>query len=104
MFLIRRLRLNTKTTIKAKKETWNGLKFHELNQPGTYKMFLIPAINPQRGKDAFSLKEKDIFFLAWTTTPWTLPSNTALTVGKKIDYVLWRLTTNILLNLFMLFC
>ena len=69
-----------------------GLSSHELNQPGTYQdvtdttitaMFkTLPASLPE------SLKEAgELYILAWTTTPWTLPSNTALTVGKKIDYV-----------------
>lgn len=74
-----------------------GLSSHELNQPGCYRdvtdttvvaQFKVknpenlpsPLIPLQRGKD--------VHFLAWTTTPWTLPSNTALCVGPKIDYVL----------------
>lgn len=66
-----------------------GLSTHELNQPGCYRdvkdrtavaMFKLAA-NPN-----FSLGE-NAYFLAWTTTPWTLPSNTALAVGKEIDYV-----------------
>ncbi len=64
-----------------------GLSSHELNQPGTYKdvkdntaVAMFKAVNaPFDG---------DVYFLAWTTTPWTLPSNTALAVGSKIDYVL----------------
>lgn len=64
-----------------------GLSSHELNQPGTYKdvkdntaVAMFKAVNaPFDG---------DVYFLAWTTTPWTLPSNTALAVGAKIDYVL----------------
>ena len=70
-----------------------GLSSHELNQPGTYQdvtdttvvaqFKAIPETLPN------SLKNKgDIHLLAWTTTPWTLPSNTALTVGPKIEYVL----------------
>ncbi|MCH1418035.1 MAG: isoleucine--tRNA ligase [Flavobacteriaceae bacterium] len=69
-----------------------GLSSHELNQPGTYQdvtdttitaMFkTLPASLPESLKEAGELN-----ILAWTTTPWTLPSNTALTVGKKIDYV-----------------
>ena len=69
-----------------------GLSSHELNQPGTYRdvtdttitaMFkTLPETLPA------SLQADDaLYILAWTTTPWTLPSNTALTVGKKIDYV-----------------
>jgi len=77
-----------------------GLSSHELNQPGCYRdvtdttavaQFKVaegeqlpvssPLIAPQRGR-------VDTFFLAWTTTPWTLPSNTALCVGPNIEYVL----------------
>jgi len=71
-----------------------GLSSHELNQPGTYQDVTDTTVVAQfkAVKDTLpnSLKEVDgdIHFLAWTTTPWTLPSNTALTVGKKIDYVL----------------
>ena len=89
-----------------------GLSSHELNQPGTYqdvtdttvvaqfKSPLIPKGETQNSiLKAFDFSSeaevlpfgKDLgwaFFLAWTTTPWTLPSNTALTVGPKIDYVL----------------
>ena len=74
-----------------------GLSSHELNQPGCYRdvtdttvVAQFKAIKDQRF-EASPLGgglEGDIYFLAWTTTPWTLPSNTALTVGKKIDYVL----------------
>ena len=69
-----------------------GLSSHELNQPGTYKdvsdvsitaMFKI--LNTSLPKELKT--DLDLFFLAWTTTPWTLPSNTALTIGKKISYV-----------------
>ncbi len=73
-----------------------GLSSHELNQPGTYQDVTDTTAVAQfkaikETLPAF-LKEMDgdIHFLAWTTTPWTLPSNTALTVGKKIDYVLVR--------------
>ncbi|GAA4309357.1 isoleucine--tRNA ligase [Pontixanthobacter gangjinensis] len=69
-----------------------GLSSHELNQPGTYQDVTDTTVTAM-----FKVKEetlpdflKDIpnlFFIAWTTTPWTLPSNTALTVGPKIDYV-----------------
>ncbi|MFB9051810.1 isoleucine--tRNA ligase [Formosa undariae] len=70
-----------------------GLSSHELNQPGTYQDVTDTTIVAQFKANADSLPdflqdEGDIFFLAWTTTPWTLPSNTALTVGNKIDYVL----------------
>jgi len=80
-----------------------GLSSHELNQPGTYKdvkdtstvamfkalenadsQFLFDAVS-----DASSVaKSKEIFYMAWTTTPWTLPSNLGLTVGPNIEYVL----------------
>ncbi|WP_418636310.1 isoleucine--tRNA ligase [Winogradskyella sp.] len=70
-----------------------GLSSHELNQPGTYQDVTDTTVVAQFKANADSLPdflqdEGDIFFLAWTTTPWTLPSNTALTVGPKIDYVL----------------
>ena len=71
-----------------------GLSSHELNQPGTYKpvkdtsAVALFKVKPDHAseflfKDAFG----DVFIMAWTTTPWTLPSNTALTVGPKLDYV-----------------
>ncbi len=70
-----------------------GLSSHELNQPGTYQDVTDTTIVAQFKTKQESLPEVlqgegDIHFLAWTTTPWTLPSNTALTVGPKIDYVL----------------
>jgi len=70
-----------------------GLSSHELNQPGTYQDVTDTTVIAQFKaiKDTlpdFLQNERDIYFLAWTTTPWTLPSNTALTVGAKIDYVL----------------
>ncbi|WP_026754205.1 isoleucine--tRNA ligase [Sediminibacter sp. Hel_I_10] len=70
-----------------------GLSSHELNQPGTYQDVTDTTVVAQFKANAASLPgflqdEGDIFFLAWTTTPWTLPSNTALTVGPKIEYVL----------------
>ncbi|MCC6837439.1 MAG: isoleucine--tRNA ligase [Bacteroidia bacterium] len=85
-----------------------GLSSHELNQPGCYRdvkdrtavaQFKIDftKTNFVVDKDVFDklsttkiLQNRDICFLAWTTTPWTLPSNTALAVGKNIDYVLIR--------------
>jgi len=73
-----------------------GLSSHELNQPGTYQDVTDTTAVAQFKAIKESLPaflkevEGDIHFLAWTTTPWTLPSNTALTVGKKIDYVLVR--------------
>ncbi|MCB0449891.1 MAG: isoleucine--tRNA ligase [Confluentibacter sp.] len=70
-----------------------GLSSHELNQPGTYQDVTDTTIVAQfkaikNTLPDFLQNEGDIHFLAWTTTPWTLPSNTALTVGPKIDYVL----------------
>ncbi|NND10904.1 MAG: isoleucine--tRNA ligase [Flavobacteriaceae bacterium] len=70
-----------------------GLSSHELNQPGTYQDITDTTVVAQFKANENSLpdflgNEGDIFFLAWTTTPWTLPSNTALTVGPKIEYVL----------------
>jgi isoleucyl-tRNA synthetase len=78
-----------------------GLSSHELNQPGCYKdvkdttvVAMFKANNPATIVTAFQVSDeasahtKDIHFLAWTTTPWTLPSNTALTVGPNIDYAL----------------
>ncbi len=68
-----------------------GLSSHELNQPGTYKpvkdttavtQFKLLANHP------LTAIANELYFLAWTTTPWTLPSNTALAVGKNIDYVI----------------
>ena len=60
-----------------------GLSTHELNQPGCYRDVKDTTCVAQ-----FKLKNEDnTFFLAWTTTPWTLPSNTALCVGPAIDYV-----------------
>ena len=70
-----------------------GLSSHELNQPGTYQDVTDTTIVAQFKANTASLpeflqNEGPILFLAWTTTPWTLPSNTALTVGPKIEYVL----------------
>ncbi|MCX7551120.1 isoleucine--tRNA ligase [Xanthomarina sp. F2636L] len=70
-----------------------GLSSHELNQPGTYQDVTDTTVVAQFKANEDSLpgflqNEGTIYFLAWTTTPWTLPSNTALTVGPKIDYVL----------------
>ncbi len=68
-----------------------GLSSHELNQPGTYQDVSDTTVTAQfkiiESSLPNSLKSyKNLFLLAWTTTPWTLPSNTALTVGSKIDY------------------
>ncbi|OQP58582.1 isoleucine--tRNA ligase [Niastella populi] len=90
-----------------------GLSSHELNQPGTYKMvkdtsavvmfkavkdekaqFLYKAVEDAQGAEQsranleLKTKNSELFFLAWTTTPWTLPSNLGLTVGERITYVL----------------
>ncbi|EPB65793.1 tRNA ligase class I, partial [Ancylostoma ceylanicum] len=77
-----------------------GLSSHELNQPGCYRdvtdttvvaQFKVKAEDTQPVFQKFGVpasNEADVHFLAWTTTPWTLPSNTALTVGPKIEYVL----------------
>lgn len=69
-----------------------GLSSHEVNQPGSYRDVTDTTIVAQFKAISDSLpdflrKFEDIYILAWTTTPWTLPSNTALTVGPKIDYV-----------------
>jgi isoleucyl-tRNA synthetase len=67
-----------------------GLSTHELNQPGCYRNVKDTTVVAQfRLKDQSALGEgwSEVFFLAWTTTPWTLPSNTALAVGKDITYV-----------------
>jgi isoleucyl-tRNA synthetase len=83
-----------------------GLSSHELNMPGCYKdvkdtscvaMFKAAPLNPPNGgklataqSQLFEVQNNggEVFFLAWTTTPWTLPSNLGLTVGPNIDYVL----------------
>jgi isoleucyl-tRNA synthetase len=71
-----------------------GLSSHELNMPGCYKdvkdntvVAQFPIIRDEKSEFLFNDVHGDLFFLAWTTTPWTLPSNTALAVGKKITYV-----------------
>jgi isoleucyl-tRNA synthetase len=73
-----------------------GLSSHELNQPGTYKdvkdtsaVAMFKAVKDDRSAKLFSSSGgKDVFFLAWTTTPWTLPSNLGLAVGPSIEYVM----------------
>ena len=70
-----------------------GLSSHELNQPGTYQDVTDTTVVAQfkaieNTLPDFLQNEGTVYFIAWTTTPWTLPSNTALTVGPKIDYVL----------------
>jgi len=75
-----------------------GLSSHELNQPGCYKdvkdtsvVAMFKAIRDPRSEFLFKLAgQNEVFFMAWTTTPWTLPSNLGLTVGPRIDYVLVR--------------
>jgi len=100
-----------------------GLSSHELNQPGTYKdvkdtsaVAMFKAIRNEKSEFLFSESAKvsptggdlegagEVFFLAWTTTPWTLPSNLGLTAGPNIDYVLIKtfnpythLPTNVIL-------
>ena len=74
-----------------------GLSSHELNQPGCYRdvkdttctaQFRVKTLNSQLSTVlSAQLSTLDLYALAWTTTPWTLPSNTALCVGPKIDYV-----------------
>lgn len=73
-----------------------GLSSHELNMPGTYKevkdttiVAQFSLVKDQKASAVFAEHiQEPISFLAWTTTPWTLPSNTALTLGKNIRYVL----------------
>ena len=65
-----------------------GLSSHELNQPGCYKDVTDTTATCQFEV----IGEENLYFLAWTTTPWTLPSNTALCVGPNIDYVKVRST------------
>jgi isoleucyl-tRNA synthetase len=71
-----------------------GLSSHELNQPGCYKdvtdtsaVAQFRVIKNEKSAFLFDSDDEDVCFIAWTTTPWTLPSNTALAVGKKIEYV-----------------
>lgn len=73
-----------------------GLSSHELNQPGTYKdvkdttvVAMFKAVEAENSRFLFDAAGSDqVFFLAWTTTPWTLPSNLGLTVGANIEYQL----------------
>ncbi|MDN3585160.1 isoleucine--tRNA ligase [Pedobacter aquatilis] len=86
-----------------------GLSSHEVNQPGAYRDVTDTTIVAQFKAladtlPAFLQAFGDVYLMAWTTTPWTLPSNTALTVGPKIDYVLVKtfnqytfLPTNVIL-------
>lgn len=69
-----------------------GLSSHELNQPGTYRDVTDTTIVAQfkvkkDSSELFNDVDGDVNILAWTTTPWTLPSNTALAVGRDIEYV-----------------
>jgi isoleucyl-tRNA synthetase len=78
-----------------------GLSSHELNQPGTYKdvkdttiVAQFKVVRNEKSEKLFQnsnneqrATNNDVYFLAWTTTPWTLPSNSALAVGKGIKYV-----------------
>jgi|688.fasta_scaffold01283_2 isoleucyl-tRNA synthetase len=76
-----------------------GLSSHELNQPGCYRnvkdtsavaMFKIENADASKAGSRLQMEGHSVFFLAWTTTPWTLPSNTALAVGKNISYSLLK--------------
>ena len=71
-----------------------GLSTHELNQPGCYRdvkdttcTAQFRVVRDERSERFFEGVEGELYFLAWTSTPWTLPSNTALAVGPAIDYV-----------------
>ncbi len=71
-----------------------GLSTHEINQPGCYRdvtdttaVAQFKVVKSEAPHKVYDDVEGDLFILAWTTTPWTLPSNTALAVGDKIDYV-----------------
>ena len=71
-----------------------GLSTHELNMPGCYRnvkdttvVAKFKIVKNKKYDNLFNTN-KDVYFLAWTTTPWTLPSNTALAVGKNIEYIL----------------
>ena len=71
-----------------------GLSTHELNQPGCYKnvkdtsaVAQFKIIRNEKSEFLFMNADTDVYFIAWTTTPWTLPSNTGLAVGKGIEYI-----------------
>ncbi|MEZ4934836.1 MAG: isoleucine--tRNA ligase [Saprospiraceae bacterium] len=71
-----------------------GLSSHELNMPGAYKevsdttaVALFKVVENEKSAFLFEGENEDVRIAAWTTTPWTLPSNTALTAGPKVDYV-----------------
>jgi isoleucyl-tRNA synthetase len=70
-----------------------GLSSHELNQPGCYRnvkdvtaVAMFKVIKDEKSAFLFDSDDEDVRFLAWTTTPWTLPSNTALAVGGSVNY------------------
>ena len=72
-----------------------GLSTHELNQPGCYRNIKDTSVIAQfqvtrneKSKQLLNKTKNEVYLVAWTTTPWTLPSNTALAVGKKISYLL----------------
>jgi isoleucyl-tRNA synthetase len=72
-----------------------GLSTHELNQPGCYRdvkdttvVAQFKVVRDERSAPLFEAIDTDLYIMAWTTTPWTLPSNTALSVGVKIEYAL----------------
>ena len=76
-----------------------GLSSHELNQPGTYKdvkdtsaVVMFKALQSSESQFLFDAAAKnknnqDVYYMAWTTTPWTLPSNLGSTVGPNYDYI-----------------
>ncbi|MEN8201706.1 MAG: isoleucine--tRNA ligase [Bacteroidota bacterium] len=75
----------------------SGLSTHELNQPGCYRdvkdttvVAQFKVIKDEHSASLINATDTDLYILAWTTTPWTLPSNTALTVGANIEYALVR--------------
>ncbi|HEX5003294.1 MAG TPA: isoleucine--tRNA ligase [Bacteroidia bacterium] len=74
-----------------------GLSSHELNQPGTYRMVKDTSVvaqfklkHEEHAQFLFNTTDTDVYFLAWTTTPWTLPANCALAVGEHINYSVVR--------------
>jgi len=71
-----------------------GLSTHELNQPGCYRdvkdntvVAQFKVVRNEKSEKLFTDDSNEVYILAWTTTPWTLPSNTALAIGEKISYV-----------------
>ena len=82
-----------------------GLSTHELNQPGCYKnvkdtsaVAMFKVNRDEKSNFLFEADDEDVRIIAWTTTPWTLPSNTALTAGAKIDYVKIKMKNTLYLN------